>query len=151
MPVVHTIVNTSTTEDVTDKETILTFNIGAGSTALSDVPLAVGADGTTATAITGRVAVMITDESNGAGLSDVEIQCVNLSGVANNAQADFIDDATDDDAGGSVTDVIAANDADDTGDQDVKALAANCDLIMADIAANTEAIVVIYIDSWPEV
>lgn len=64
MPVVHTIVNTSTTEDVTDKETILTFNIGAGSTALSDVPLAVGADGTTATAITGRVAVMITDESN---------------------------------------------------------------------------------------
>ena len=138
---VHTTITADSVANIEDQERMLIINLATGTTAMNDILLVIAADGA---GITGTIMGLIVDETQGAGLADLDFECFDL-GATTVAAVSGDDNA--DDAG---TLVNAANDMDDVGDQEVDALA-NCELLTADLAANTEAIVTIHIDNWPEI
>lgn len=111
--------------------------LSAGTTAINDVPLL--STGVTGTEFVGRITAMIIDESQGAGLADVALECFLFANVANLGGGD--------DAGDAV--LVADNVIDDVGDATDTDMADgdNCEIITADVAANTEAIITIDVDS----
>lgn len=117
----------------------MVFNVGAGGTALNEVPLTT--TGTDGDEYLGDVVVMITDSSAAAGAADVQVECFDYTAL----------DATvdDDNAADAGTAVTAADAADTVGEgvEDLLEDGDNCEVITADVAANTEAIIIIQIES----
>ena len=138
---VHTTITADTVSNIEDQERMLIINLATGTTAMNDILLVVSAD---AAGITGTIMGLIVDETQDAGLADLDFECHDLGAVS---IADVSGDDNSDDSG---TLVNVANDMDDVGDQEVDSLS-SCELLTADLAANTEAIVTIHIDNWPEI
>ena len=139
---VHTTLatNAGTQTNLDDQERMLIINLATGVTFQNDTLLVLAADGA---GFTGTIMGLIVDESQGAGLADLDFECHDL---ALTLAAISGDDNADDT--GTLQNV--ANDMDDAGDQEVDSIS-DCEVLTADLAPNTEAIVSIHIDNWPEI
>ena len=141
---VHTTLatNAGTQTNLDDQERMLIINLATGVTFQNDTLLVLAADGA---GFSGTIMGLIVDETQGAGLADLDFECHNLGGGVTVASVSG-DDNSDDT--GTLQNV--ANDMDDAGDQEVDSIT-SCELLTADLAPNTEAIVSIHIDNWPEI
>ena len=114
--------------------------VSAGITALNNIPLLT--TGVTGTEFVGTVTGMILDSTQAAGAADLDIACSLFASLA-----DDIDDDNGVDAGDSV--LTTADQIDTIGEAENAAMAGtdNCEILHATLAANTEAIITIDIDS----
>ena len=114
--------------------------LSSGATALNEVPLLTS--GTTGIEFVGTITGMILDSSEAAAAADVLVGCDLFASMAG-----VIDDDNAVDAAAS--DITTANAIDTVGEAEHATMldADNCEIVHADIAANTEAIITIDIDS----
>lgn len=138
---VHTTItddNQSTTEDM---ERMIILQFSTGTTPANDVFLAISADGA---GISGSIMGMVIDATTSDGTADLDFECHDLGATT---LAAVSGDDNSDDAG---TLVNAGDDIDNPGEQVVDTLS-SCELLTADIADDSDVIIAIHIDNWPEI
>lgn len=112
----------------------LVYHLGAGSSALTDVPIAQVADNRE---MRGLIAATITDSTQTAGNAGLELHCTADQTLIGGADQDP----------GTILITLTSIDAVGESASDALADADNCEVILADIAPNTEATIVIDIQS----
>lgn len=114
--------------------------VSAGATALNEVPLLT--TGVTGTEFVGTITAMILDSTQAGGAADILVGCDLFASMAA-----VIDDDNGVDAAAS--DITTPNEIDTIGEAEHATMldADNCEIIHVDVAANTEAIITIDIDS----
>lgn len=131
-------VHTTIIQDV-GRSTAKAVSVGAGVTALNEVPLMT--TGAAGKEFRGRVMAMVTDSSQVAGSADVLVECSTFAAIAAT-----IDDNNAADTGTAIT---TADEVDTVGEAETAPMedADNCEVLTVDVAANTEAVISIQIDS----
>lgn len=121
------------------RSTAKSVAVGAGATALNEVPIMT--TGATGKEFRGRVMAMVTDSTQLAGAADVLVECSTFATIAAT-----IDDDNAADAGTAIT---TADAVDTVGEGETAPMedADNCEVLTVDVAANTEAVISIEIDS----
>lgn len=121
------------------RSTAKSVYVGAGATALNEVPIMT--TGATGKEFRGRVMAMVTDSSQAGGAADVLVECSTFANIAAT-----IDDDNAVDAGTAIT---TADAVDTVGEGETAPMedADNCEVLTVDVAANTEAVISIEIDS----
>ena len=138
---VHTTITADTQTTTEDMERMIILQFSTGTTPANDVFLAISADGA---GVSGSIMGMVIDATTSDGTADLDFECHDLGATSLAAVSG------DDNVDSTGVLVNVDGDMDNPGEQEVDTLT-SCELLTADIADDSDVIIAIHLDNWPEI